>query len=61
MPDDRIETTLAAELDRLTESGTRKGRETVLAGVIPASGGPAGAARVRATASRARATAIIYA
>jgi glycine C-acetyltransferase len=45
MPDDRIETTLAAELDRLTESGTRKGRETVLAGVIPAAGGPAGDGR----------------
>ncbi len=45
MPDDRIETALAAELDRLTESGTRKGRETVLAGVIPAAGGPAGNGR----------------
>jgi len=39
MPDDRIEAALAAELDRLTESGTRKGRETVIAGVIPAGGG----------------------
>jgi glycine C-acetyltransferase len=45
MPDDRIESVLAAELDRLTESGTRKGRETVIAGVLPAASGPAGDGR----------------
>ena len=39
MPHDRIEAALAAELNEQSEAGTRKGRETVIAGVIPASGG----------------------
>jgi len=39
MPHDRLETALAAELDRLTESGTRKGRETVIASMVPAQNG----------------------
>ena len=39
MPHDRLETALAAELSELSEAGTRKGRETVIAGVIPAQGG----------------------
>jgi glycine C-acetyltransferase len=36
VPHDRIETVLAAELSKLSEAGTRKGRETVIAGLIPA-------------------------
>ena len=36
MPHDRIEAALAAALDKLSEAGTRKGRETVIAGMIPA-------------------------
>ena len=39
MPHDRIEKALASELSRLAGAGTRKGRETVIAGLIPASGG----------------------
>jgi glycine C-acetyltransferase len=52
MPHDRIENALANELGRLTEAGTRKGRETVIAGVIPAqdSKGP----RVRLKGAGAR-------
>ena len=42
MPYDRIEAALATALDKLSDSGTRKGRETVIASVIPATGGPAG-------------------
>jgi len=39
MPHDRIETVLATALDKLSEAGTRKGRETVIAGMIPAADG----------------------
>jgi len=39
MPHDRIEAALAAELNKLSEAGTRKGRETVIAGLIPAADG----------------------
>ncbi len=39
MPHDRIETALAAELNKLSEAGTRKGRETVIAGLVPAADG----------------------
>ena len=39
MPHDRIEKALASELSRLAGAGTRKGLETVIAGLIPASGG----------------------
>ena len=39
MPHDRIEAALATALDKLSEAGTRKGRETVISGMIPASGG----------------------
>jgi glycine C-acetyltransferase len=39
MPHDRIEAALAAELNKLSEAGTRKGRETVIAGLVPAADG----------------------
>jgi glycine C-acetyltransferase len=39
MPHDRVERTLAAELTRLSEAGTLKGREAVIAGLVPAAGG----------------------
>ncbi len=39
MPHDRIEDALATALNKLSEAGTRKGRETVIAGMVPASGG----------------------
>ena len=39
MPHDRIEAALTAELNKLSEAGTRKGRETVIAGLIPAADG----------------------
>ena len=39
MPHDRVERALAAELGRLAEAGTLKGRETVIAGLIPPAGG----------------------
>jgi glycine C-acetyltransferase len=45
MPHDRIEAALATALNKLSGSGTRKGRETVIAGMIPASGGPASGGR----------------
>jgi glycine C-acetyltransferase len=39
MPHDRLETALSGALAELDKSGRRKGRETVIAGVVPASGG----------------------
>ena len=36
MPHDRIEAALAAALSEQSEAGTRKGRETVIAGMVPA-------------------------
>ena len=39
MPHDRMERLLTAELQRLGSEGRRKGRETVIAGVVPATGG----------------------
>ena len=39
MPHDRVERALAAELSRLAEAGTLKGRETVIAGLVPPEGG----------------------
>ncbi len=39
MPHDRIEAALATELNKLSEAGTRKGREAVIAGMVPATGG----------------------
>ncbi len=39
MPLDRLNATLAADLATLDEKGTRKGVETVVAGVVPAAGG----------------------
>jgi glycine C-acetyltransferase len=39
MPDDRLHDTLAAELRTLDETGTRKGAETVFAGIVPPAGG----------------------
>ncbi len=36
MPHDRIEAVLATALDKQSEAGTRKGAETVIAGLIPA-------------------------
>jgi len=38
MPHDRMERLLTAELQRLESEGRRKGRETVIAGVVPAAG-----------------------
>ena len=39
MPHDRIETVLRAELQKLQAEGRLKGKETVIAGVLPARGG----------------------
>ncbi len=39
MPHDRVEAALAAELARLAEAGTLKGRETAIAGLVPPAGG----------------------
>ncbi len=39
MPHDRVERALAAELSRLAGAGTLKGRETVIAGLVPPAGG----------------------
>ncbi|HEV8015083.1 MAG TPA: aminotransferase class I/II-fold pyridoxal phosphate-dependent enzyme [Stellaceae bacterium] len=38
MPHDRLQLTLRAELQKLDSEGRRKGAETVIAGVVPASG-----------------------
>jgi len=38
MPHDRIERLLAAELKKFETEGRRKGREAVIAGVVPARG-----------------------
>ena len=39
MPHDRVERALAAELARLSEAGTLKGPETVIAGLVPPADG----------------------
>ncbi len=39
MPHDRLETALAAALSQQSAAGTRKGRETAIAGMVPATGG----------------------
>ncbi|MHA1154417.1 MAG: aminotransferase class I/II-fold pyridoxal phosphate-dependent enzyme, partial [Alphaproteobacteria bacterium] len=41
MPHDRIEAALAIALSELSRTGTRKGRETVIAGMLPAQDVPA--------------------
>ncbi len=38
MPSQRLEKALSSELDALRSAGTSKGRETVIAGVVPAAG-----------------------
>jgi glycine C-acetyltransferase len=53
MPHDRIEAALAAELDRLSEAGTRKGRETVIAGMVPAADGKGPRCRLVGEGARA--------
>jgi glycine C-acetyltransferase len=53
MPHDRIEAALAVELRKLSESGTRKGRETAIAGVIPAAGGKGPRCRLAGEGARA--------
>ncbi len=53
MPHDRIETVLTTALDKLSEAGTRKGRETVIAGMVPAADGKGPRCRLVGEGARA--------